>query len=51
LLSLPSREFLKSTKKKEKPPGTSEAEFVRAEGLVGIHPARISADQAMQVVA
>jgi hypothetical protein len=48
---IPRVGFPEEHQKKEKPPDTSEAEFVRAEGLVGIHPARISADQAMQAVA
>jgi hypothetical protein len=37
--------------KKENPRSTTETKFVRAQGLAGIHPARISADQAMQAVA
>jgi hypothetical protein len=32
--------FPEEHQKKEKPPGTTEAEFVRAQGLAGIHFAR-----------
>jgi hypothetical protein len=44
-------DFMKSVPTKKENPRTKEAKFVRAQGLAGIYPARISAGQAMQAVA
>jgi hypothetical protein len=50
-LMIPRVGFYEERANKRKPPSTTKGKLRSRQGLAGIHPARMSADQAMQAAA